>query len=125
MSMQRAIARNIAKNRLIDAGYERPGKRLSITANGRYKRAEENVHRGRKNSRTRRAFFNKIRRLDPPTWRRVFCGDLSKKFSENSKKIWAARGKVTDAKRARKKEARRLLELKRSNRSLKFAGETR
>lgn len=123
MSMQRSIARNIAKNRLIDAGYERPGKRLSITANGRYKRAEENVHRGRKNSRKRTEFFNKIRRLDPPTWRRVFDGDLSKKFAENSKKIWAASGKVTDAKRARKKEARRLLELKRSNRDLKFAGE--
>ena len=96
MSMQRSIARNIAKNRLIDAGYERPGKRLSITANGRYKRAEENVHRGRKNSRKRMAFFNKIRRLDPPTWRRVFCGDLSKKFAENSKKIWAARKYAKD-----------------------------
>lgn len=103
MSMQRSIARNIAKNRLVDAGYERPGKRLSITANGRYKRAEENVHRGRKNSRKRTAFFNKIRRLDPPTWRRVFNGDLSKKFLENSKKVWFRRELAIQEKRVHKK----------------------
>ena len=105
MSMQRSIARNIARNRLIDAGYERPNKRMSITAQGGAgkRQMDERSHRGRKNSRKRREFLVMVRRLDPPTWRRVLTGDISRKFEENSKKVWFKRGLANQEKRVHKK----------------------
>lgn len=110
MSMQRTIARNIARNRLIDAGYERPNKRMGITSQGGAgkRQMDERSHRGRKNSRRRRAFLEAMRRLDPPTWRRVFNGDISKKFAENSKKVWFRRELAIQEKRVHRKRKRRV-----------------
>lgn len=127
MSMQRSIARNIARNRLIDAGYERPNKRLGITAQGGAgkRQMDEKSHRGRKNSRRRRAFLEKMRRLDPPTWRRVFNGDISKKFRENSKKVWFKRGLAIQEKRVHKQRMRQLMQMKKEQRQLAGTGEAR
>lgn len=127
MSMQRSIARNIARNRLIDAGYERPNKRMSITAQGGAgkRQMDEKFHRGRKNSRRRRAFLESLRRLDPPTWRRVFSGDISKKFAENQKKVWFKRGLANQEKRVHKQRMRQLMQMRKEQRQLAGAGEAR
>ena len=105
MSMQRPLARNMARERLADAGYERPNRRMSVTSQGGAKKRQmdEQSHRGRKNSRRRKAFLSAMRRLDPPVWRRVFNGDISKKFDENSKKVWFKRGLAIQEKRVHRK----------------------
>lgn len=106
-SMKRTILRNIARNRLIDAGYERPNKRLSMTAKGGRKHAQavERYHRGWKTSRKRLAYINMIRKEDPQIWRRVLCGDLSRKFRENSKKVSLRRALAAQALKIHRGEA--------------------
>ena len=88
MSMQRSIARNIARNRLKDAGYDRPNKRLGMSNGGKsgYIDTVMSQRKGRKNSRTARRFETKLRAGDPPVWKRVIFGDLKKKFEEASKR---------------------------------------
>lgn len=108
MSIQRSIARNIARNRLIDAGYERPNKRMAMSAGGKrgYIKTVISQRKGLKNSRMARAFEEKLRESDPPIWRRVLCGDLSKEFAENSAHVWFKRGLYTQAKRVHRNTAR-------------------
>lgn len=107
MSMTRTIARNIARNRLMDAGYERVNKRLSMTAGGGAKHAQivERTHRGRKNSRRRAAYIAAIRKDDPQIWRRILFGDLAKKAVEISKKASFKRALENQARKVRKSEA--------------------
>lgn len=107
MSLTRSIARNIARNRLIDAGYERPNKRLSMTAQGGKKHAQavERYHRGRKNSRRRLAYIEMIRKADPQIWRRILYGDLSKKAIEISKKASIRRALAIQARKVHRSEA--------------------
>ena len=107
MSMTRSIARNIARNRLIDAGYERPNKRMSMTAKGGRKHAQavERYHKGRKNSRKRLAYIAKIREEDPQIWRRILYGDLSKKAIEISKKASIRRALAIQARKVHRGEA--------------------
>ena len=107
MSMKRTILRNIARNRLIDAGYERPNKRLSMTAKGGRKHAQavERYHRGWKTSRKRLAYIDMIRKEDPQIWRRVAFGDLSRKFRENSKKVSLRRALAAQARKIHRGEA--------------------
>ena len=107
MSLTRSIARNIARNRLIDAGYERPNKRLSMTAKGGKKHAQavERYHKGRKTSRRRRAYIEMIRKADPQIWRRILYGDLSKKAIEISKKASIRRALAIQARKVHRSEA--------------------
>lgn len=107
MSMTRTIARNIARNHLIDAGYERPNKRLSMTAGGGAKHAQmvERTHRGRKNSRKRAAYVAKIRKDDPQIWRRILFGDLAKKMEPIVRKANLRRGLAIQARKIHKEEA--------------------
>lgn len=88
MSMTRTIARNIARNKLKDAGYERPNKRLGMTAGGNrgYIDTMMSQRHGRKNSRKGKAFEAKIRENDPPVWRRILYGDLKDKFEASFRK---------------------------------------
>lgn len=107
MSMTRTIARNIARNRLIDAGYERPNKRLSMTAQGGRKHAQavERYHRGWKTSRKRAAYIAKIRKGDPQIWRRILYGDLAKKAIEISKKASFKRALEIQTRKVHRSEA--------------------
>lgn len=107
MSMTRTIARNIARNHLIDAGYERPNKRLSMTAQGGAKHAQmvERTHRGRKNSRKRMDYIRKIRENDPQIWRRILYGDLAKKIEPIVRKANLRRGLAIQARKIHKEEA--------------------
>lgn len=107
MSMTRTIARNIARNRLMDAGYERVNKRLSMTASGGAKHARmvERTHRGRKSSRRRAAYITKIRKNDPQIWRRILFGDLAKKAVKISKKASFKRALENRARKVHKSEA--------------------
>ncbi len=107
MSLTRSIARNIARNRLIDAGYERPNKRLSMTAQGGKKHAQavERYHKGRKNSRRRLAYIEMIRKDDPQIWRRILYGDLAKKAEEISKKASIRRALAIQARKVHRSEA--------------------
>ena len=88
MSMHRTFARNIARNRLIDAGFERPNKRMGMTSGGKrgYIDTEMSQRRGWKNSRMARKMERKLRAKDPAVWRRALYGDLAKKFEEAWKK---------------------------------------
>ena len=107
MSMKRTIARNIARNRLIDAGYERPNKRMAMTAEGG-KHAIDikiNQRKGRPNSRMAKKFERKLRDANPPIWKRVLCGDLSKKFKENSKKVSFRRALANQERKVHRGEA--------------------
>lgn len=107
MGMMRSLQRNIARARLTDAGYDRVNKRMSMTAGGSHKReAEERGHRGRKDSRKRRAFLDNRRKLDPPVWRRVTEGDLARKAEEASKKASLRRLIAFEGKKMRKKQHR-------------------
>lgn len=110
MSMQRTIARNMARERLADSGYERPNRRMSVTSQGGAKKRQldEQSHRGRKNSRRRKAFLSAMRHLDPPVWRRVLDGDISGKFENYQKKIWLKRELAIQAKRVHRKGLCRL-----------------
>ena len=80
MSMTRTIAREIAKNRLKDAGYDRVNKRIGMTAGGRREHEmEEKMHgSGTRPSRMKMAFLAKQREKNPQVWRRVLYGDLAK-----------------------------------------------
>lgn len=80
MSMKRTIAREIARNRLKDAGYERVNKRIGMTTGGkREHEMEEKMHgSGTRPSRMKRAFLEKQREKNPQVWRRVLYGDLAK-----------------------------------------------
>lgn len=106
MSMTRSIARNIARNRLADAGYERVNKRLSMTAQGgaQHARAVERCHRGRKSSRKRAAYIAMIRKTDPQLWRRILYGDLAKKAVEISKKASLRRALAIQARKVHRSE---------------------
>ena len=106
MSMIRAIKRNIARNRLKDAGYERVNKRMSMTSGGtkQHIRMVERTHRGRKDSRMRRVYIDKVRAADPQIWRRVFSGDLEKKAVEAWKHASFRRAIASEA---RKMEAKK------------------
>ena len=86
MSMHRAIARNIARERMIDSGIDRPNKRMSRTGQGGERHGEmlDKAHRGRKNSRRKKAFLEMMRRKDPPVWKRIVCGDLA----DDAVKAW-------------------------------------
>lgn len=107
MSMKRTIARNIVRNRLIDAGYERPNKRMGMTAGGRGQiTTAMRQRKGLPNSRMAKRFEKKLREKDPQIWKRVLNGDLSKKFRENSKKVSLKRAIAIQAKRMHRDKAR-------------------
>lgn len=88
MGMIRTIERNMARNRMKDAGYDKVNRRMGMTAgNGRMQaRAAERDWRGRKNSRKKFAVVAKIRESDPPIWKRILWGDLEKKTEDVRKK---------------------------------------
>lgn len=107
MSMTRSIARNIARNRLTDAGYERPNKRMAMTTEGRRGWIDTMLsqRKGRSNSRMARKLGNMLRKEYPQTWKRVLFGDLSKKFDENSKKVSFRRGLANQERKVHRGEA--------------------
>lgn len=103
--MARSIQRNMARQRLEDAGYERVNKRLGVTmGKSRQAEASEKYHRGRKNSRRRAAYLAKMRKAFPPVWRRVTEGDLAKKAVKAFKKASLNRAMACEMKR----QARRM-----------------
>ena len=106
MSMIRASKRNIARNRMKDAGYDKVNRRMSMTSGGakQHIKMVERTHRGQKNSRKRRAYIDKVRAADPQIWRRVFSGDLEKKAVEAWKTASFRRAIASEA---RKMEAKR------------------
>lgn len=87
-SMVRTIARNIARNALIDNGYERPNKRLGMTVNGKRGYIDMTIsqRRGRKNSAMAKKLEGKMRISDPQVWKRILCGDLKTKFKKGVEK---------------------------------------
>lgn len=107
MSMQRSIARNIARNRLKDAGYDRPNKRLGMSNGGKsgYIDTVMSQRKGRRNSRMAKKFEAKLRASDPPVWKRVVFGDLKKKFEEASKRANLRRGLAIQARKVHRGEA--------------------
>ena len=107
MSMQRSIARNIARNQLIDNGYERPNKRLGMTANGKrgYIDTQISQRRGRKNSTMAKKLEGKMRMADPQIWKRVLCGDLKEKFKKAVEKANLRRALARQARKVHRGEA--------------------
>ncbi len=107
MSMKRTILRNIARNRLIDAGYERPNRRMAMTAHGKrgYIDTVMSQRKGRPNSRMAKKFGESLRAADPQIWKRVAFGDLSRKFRENSKKVSLRRALAAQARKIHRGEA--------------------
>jgi len=104
MSMIRKMQREIARQRLMDAGYDRVNRRLGWTKEGANKRdAEEKYHRGWKTSRRRAAFLRKRLEQDPPAWRRILWGDLKKKAVEAEKKASLKRAIESEKKKMQKK----------------------
>ena len=87
MSMRRKIAREIARNRLKDAGYERVNKRIGMTAGGkREHEMEDKMHGNSRSSARKRAWLSEMRKKNPPVWRRVLYGDLAKAAENACKK---------------------------------------
>ena len=63
MSMRRKIAREIARNRLKDAGYERVNKRIGMTAGGkREHEMEDKMHGNSRSSARKRAWLSEMRK---------------------------------------------------------------
>ena len=108
MSMHRTFARNIARNRLIDAGFERPNKRMGMTAGGKrgYIDTVMSQRLGRKKSRMAMKLERKLRTNDPAVWRRALHGDLAKKFEEAWKKASFKRALASQARKVHREKAR-------------------
>lgn len=107
MSMQRSIARNIARNQLIDNGYERPNKRLGMTAGGKrgYIDTRISQRKGRKNSRMAKKFEANLRASDPQIWKRILRGDLKGKFKKAVERANLRRALAIEARKIHRGEA--------------------
>lgn len=88
MSMIRKIQREIARNRLADAGYDKVNKRLGMTGKGRASDVNTMLsqRRGFRNSRMARKFATRLWKDLPPVWKRVLVGDLAEQAEQASKK---------------------------------------
>ena len=93
MSMRRKIAREIARNRLKDAGFEKVNRRLDATAEGKKKRS----------LKQRKKIGPDAWKKDPPVWRRVLTGDLEEKAVEAWKKASMHRAIRSQSRRIAKK----------------------
>ena len=102
MSMRSTIARNIARERLKDAGYERVNRRMSMSTGGRrqLKLTKKTMSSGK-----RRWYIQARLHLDPPVWRRVFDGDLEKEAVKAWKKASLRRGLANQARKVHRGEA--------------------
>ena len=102
MSMRRTIARNIARERLKDAGYERVNRRMSMSTGGRRRlKLARKIMSGRK----RRWYIQYRLHMDPPVWRRVFDGDLEKEAVKAWKKASLRRELANQARKVHRGEA--------------------
>ena len=102
MSMRRTIARNIARERLKDAGYERVNRRMSMSTGGRrrLKLTKKTMSSGK-----RRWYIQARLHLDTPVWRRVFNGDLEKEAVKAWKKASFHRELARQARKVHRGEA--------------------
>ena len=102
MSMRRTIARNIARERLKDAGYERVNRRMNMSTGGRrrLKLTKKTMSSGK-----RRWYIQARLHLDPPVCRRVFDGDLEKEAVKAWKKASFHRGLASQARKVHRGEA--------------------
>ena len=92
MSMIRKMQREIARQRLMDAGYDRVNRRLD------WRKTSQ-----RKTSRRRASFLRKCLEQNPPVWRRILWGDLAKKAVEAEKKAALKRAIESEKKKMQKK----------------------